>query len=56
MSCREAGRRGGEVTRRRMGPDHYPRLGRMGGERVKALVAKGKQLEESDGSEPASEA
>lgn len=32
----EAGRKGGETTRQRHGPDHYSRIGKLGGEATKA--------------------
>jgi uncharacterized protein len=46
ITVREAGRRGGQVTARKHGPEHYERIGRIGGQRMKSLLAKGKAVEE----------
>jgi len=35
MTVSEAGRRGGEATKRRHGPEFYEQIGRKGGETVK---------------------
>ncbi len=43
MSVREAGRKGGEVTARRHGPQFYEQIGRKGGQKVKELIERGKQ-------------
>ena len=45
MSVIEAGRKGGITTRRRYGIEFYERIGRKGGQRVKALIEEGKRLE-----------
>ncbi len=37
MTCAEAGRRGGGVTKERHGRAHYERMGKLGGERLKEL-------------------
>jgi uncharacterized protein len=43
MSVREAGRKGGEVTAQRHGPQFYEEIGRKGGQRVKQLIEQGKR-------------
>jgi uncharacterized protein len=45
MSVREAGRKGGETTARRHGPEFYEEIGRKGAARVKELIARGKRQE-----------
>ena len=40
ISVKAAGRRGGTTTRERYGSDFYRRIGRMGGERTRALYAE----------------
>ena len=45
MSVREAGRKGGEVTSQRHGPQFYEEIGRKGGQKVKQLIERGKQAE-----------
>ena len=40
ISVKAAGRRGGMTTRERYGSDFYRRIGRMGGERTRALYAE----------------
>ncbi len=48
ISVSEAGRRGGMKTAAKYGADHYQRIGREGGRRVKELVEKGRRTEERD--------
>jgi uncharacterized protein len=43
MSVREAGRKGGEVTAQRHGPQFYEEIGRKGGQKVKQLIEQGKR-------------
>ena len=49
VSVSEAGRRGGEATRRTHGHEFYEQIGHMGGQkggqRVRDLIARGKQAE-----------
>jgi uncharacterized protein len=45
MSVREAGRKGGEITAKRHGPQFYEAIGRKGGQRVKQLIEQGKRSE-----------
>jgi general stress protein YciG len=46
MTVREAGRKGGEVTSQRHGPQFYEEIGRKGGQRVKELIEQGKRRSE----------
>lgn len=46
MTVREAGRKGGEVTARRHGPQFYEEIGRKGGQKVKELIEQGKRAAE----------
>ena len=43
MTVREAGRKGGEVTAQRHGPQFYEEIGRKGGQKVKQLIEQGKR-------------
>ena len=43
MTVREAGRKGGEVTAERHGPQFYEEIGRKGGQKVKRLIEQGKR-------------
>jgi general stress protein YciG len=45
MTVREAGRKGGEVTAKRHGPQFYEEIGRKGGQKVKRLIEQGKRAE-----------
>jgi len=45
MTVREAGRKGGETTKRRYGPRFYEEIGKKGGHRVRDLILKGKKQE-----------
>ena len=40
-----AGRKGGQATAERHGPDYYKEIGKKGGQRMKELIAKGKAAE-----------
>ncbi len=46
MTVREAGRKGGEITAKRHGPEFYERIGRKGGQKVKELIEQGKRAQE----------
>ena len=46
MTVREAGRKGGEVTAKRHGPQFYEEIGRKGGQKVKRLIEQGKRGEQ----------
>ena len=43
MTMAEAGKKGGEATFKKFGTKHMARLGKKGGQRVKELIAKGKE-------------
>jgi general stress protein YciG len=45
MTVREAGRKGGEVTAQRHGPQFYEEIGRKGGQKVKQLIEQGKRAQ-----------
>jgi len=45
MSVSEAGRRGGMKTSKTHGKDFYKKIGKQGGNRVKALIEAGKKRE-----------
>ncbi len=45
ITCKDAGRRGGEKTSERHGPEFYERIGRMGGQRTGQLVKRGREVE-----------
>jgi general stress protein YciG len=42
MSVAEAGRKGGNTTKARYGPAYYNAIGKMGGAKVRELIARGK--------------
>jgi uncharacterized protein len=46
MTVREAGRKGGEVTAQRHGPQFYEQIGRKGGQKVKELIEQGKRAQQ----------
>ena len=46
MSVRAAGRKGGEVTARRHGPQFYEEIGRKGGQKVRELIEQGKRAQD----------
>jgi uncharacterized protein len=46
MSVRDAGRKGGEATAQRHGPQFYQEIGKKGGQKVKELIEQGKRSEE----------
>lgn len=50
MTVREAGRKGGEVTAKRHGPQFYEEIGRKGGQTVRRLIEQGKRamMEQGD--------
>jgi len=43
MSVSEAGRKGGLAVKRERGVEFYQEIGKMGGERVRALIAAGRK-------------
>lgn len=45
ISVREAGRRGGNTTKERHGPDFYREIGHKGGQKVRELIERGKSAE-----------
>lgn len=45
ISVREAGRRGGNTTKERHGPDFYREIGHKGGQKVRELIERGKSQE-----------
>lgn len=45
MTVREAGRKGGEVTSQRHGPQFYEEIGRKGGQKVRELIEQGKRAQ-----------
>jgi general stress protein YciG len=45
MSVREAGRKGGELTKARYGKDYYSEIGKKGGAKVAELIKKGKNAQ-----------
>jgi general stress protein YciG len=47
MTVREAGRKGGEVTAQRHGPQFYEEIGRKGGQKVRQLIEQGKRAQEN---------
>lgn len=42
---RAAGSQGGKSCRDQYGPDHYVEIGKLGGQRVRDLIAKGRERE-----------
>ena len=49
MTVREAGRKGGEITAQRHGPQFYEEIGRKGGQKVKQLIEQGKRAQQEQG-------
>jgi general stress protein YciG len=45
MTVKEAGRKGGETTKRTHGHDFYVQIGHKGGQKVRDLIQRGKQNE-----------
>jgi len=43
MTVREAGRKGGETTKRRYGPRFYEEIGKKGGQKVKRMIEESKR-------------
>ncbi|WP_048198841.1 Em GEA1 (EM1) [Methanocella arvoryzae] len=43
MTVREAGRKGGETTKKTHGHDFYVQIGHKGGQKVRDLINRGKQ-------------
>lgn len=51
LTVREAGRKGGTMTAKRYGHNHYCTIGKKGGQRVKELIERARANEQqSDGS------
>jgi len=42
ISVREAGRRGGNTTKKRHGHEFYEKIGQKGGQKVRELIERGK--------------
>lgn len=54
LTVREAGRRGGIATRDKHDHEHFVEIGRRGGQRVRELLRKWKEMERiSDGNDGA---
>jgi general stress protein YciG len=51
MTVREAGRKGGQTTKKRYGPKFYEEIGRRGGQKVKRLIEEGKKSHRKSGTE-----
>jgi hypothetical protein len=45
ISVREAGRRGGNTTKERHGPEFYREIGHKGGQKVRELIERGRSQE-----------
>jgi len=43
ITVKEAGRRGGNMTKKRHGHEFYEKIGHMGGQKVKDLIERGKR-------------
>lgn len=52
LSVSEAGRKGGRATAERYGSEHYERIGRLGGSRVRQLIERGRQALDGPPSPP----
>jgi general stress protein YciG len=48
ISCQEAGKRGGNVTKARYGNDYYKEISKKGGQRIKELIEAGKRAESGE--------
>lgn len=44
MTVREAGRKGGETTKKRYGPRFYEEIGKKGGQKVKRMIEDSKRI------------
>lgn len=42
VTASEIGKKGGDKTKKRYGHDHYVRIGTMGGQKMKEIIAAGK--------------
>jgi general stress protein YciG len=49
MTVEEAGRLGGEKVKAERGEEFYSEIGHKGGQRVKELIAEGKEAEQAAG-------
>ena len=47
----DIGKKGGDTTSKKYGPEFYEQIGHKGGQKLKRLVAKGKQREAEAGAE-----
>lgn len=45
ISVRDAGKKGGETTSRKYGPEFYHEIGTKGGHRVRELIRRAKETE-----------
>ncbi|MCD1295627.1 Em GEA1 (EM1) [Methanocella sp. CWC-04] len=43
MTVREAGKKGGETTKKRYGEGYYESIGKKGGQKVRELIERGKE-------------
>lgn len=43
MTVQEAGRKGGQTTAKKYGPEFYEEIGHKGGQKVKRLINRGKK-------------
>lgn len=49
MTCREAGRRGGNTTSSRYGHEFYVEIGSKGGQKMKRIIEAGKKALQEQG-------
>jgi general stress protein YciG len=45
MTVAEAGRRGGNATKAKHGPDHYKQIGHLGGQKLREMIERAKRTE-----------